>query len=60
MDHPTEEQTQPAAVRLRGIVKSFGTGDTKVTVLRGIDLDIYLGEMLLLVDRKSTRLNSSH
>ena len=45
MDH----QTQPAAVSLRGIVKSFGTGDTKVTVLRGIDLDIYLGEMLLLV-----------
>ena len=49
MDHPTELQTQPAAVSLRGIVKSFGTGDTKVTVLRGIDLDIYLGEMLLLV-----------
>jgi putative ABC transport system ATP-binding protein len=49
MDHPTEQQTQPAAVSLRGIVKSFGTGDTKVTVLRGIDLDIYLGEMLLLV-----------
>ncbi len=49
MDHPTERQTQPAAVSLRGIVKSFGTGDTKVTVLRGIDLDIYLGEMLLLV-----------
>jgi putative ABC transport system ATP-binding protein len=49
MDHPTQLQTQPAAVSLRGIVKSFGTGDTKVTVLRGIDLDIYLGEMLLLV-----------
>ncbi len=44
-----DSQTQPAAVRARGIVKSFGTGDTKVTVLRGIDLDIYLGEMLLLV-----------
>jgi putative ABC transport system ATP-binding protein len=44
-----DKQTQPAAVSLRGIVKSFGTGDTKVTVLRGIDLDIYLGEMLLLV-----------
>jgi putative ABC transport system ATP-binding protein len=44
-----DNQTQPAAVSLRGIVKSFGTGDTKVTVLRGIDLDIYLGEMLLLV-----------
>ena len=41
--------TEPAAVRARGIVKSFGTGDTKVTALNGIDLDIYLGEMLLLV-----------
>lgn len=40
---------QPAAVRARGVVKSFGTGETKVMVLRGIDLDIYLGEMLLLV-----------
>ena len=49
MDHLTEQQTQPAAVSLRGIIKSFGTGETKVTVLRGIDLDIYLGEMLLLV-----------
>jgi len=45
MDNPTH----PVAVRARGIVKSFGTGDTKVTVLRGIDLDICLGEMLLLV-----------
>jgi len=44
-----DSQAQPAAVHARGIVKSFGTGDTKVTVLRGIDLDIYLGEMLLLV-----------
>jgi putative ABC transport system ATP-binding protein len=41
--------TQPAAVRARGIMKSFGTGDTQVTVLKGIDLDIYLGELLLLV-----------
>lgn len=45
MDH----QTPPAAVSLRGLVKSFGAGNTKVTVLRGIDLDIYLGEILLLV-----------
>jgi putative ABC transport system ATP-binding protein len=44
-----DNQSQPAAVRTRGIVKSFGTGDTQVTVLKGIDLDIYLGEMLLLV-----------
>jgi len=44
-----DDQTETAAVRARGIVKSFGTGDTQVTVLKGIDLDIYLGEMLLLV-----------
>jgi putative ABC transport system ATP-binding protein len=44
-----DRHSQPAAVRARGIVKSFGTGDTKTTVLKGIDLDIYLGEMLLLV-----------
>jgi putative ABC transport system ATP-binding protein len=44
-----DDHTEPAAVRARNIIKSFGTGDTKVTVLNGIDLDIYLGEMLLLV-----------
>jgi putative ABC transport system ATP-binding protein len=48
-DHVDTPQAQAAAVRLRGIVKSFGTGDTQVTVLKGIDLDIFLGEMLLLV-----------
>ncbi|MBX3304677.1 MAG: ABC transporter ATP-binding protein [Nitrospira sp.] len=42
------DQTSLTAVRARGIVKSFGTGDTKVTVLKGIDLDIYQGELLLL------------
>jgi len=31
------------------MVKSFGTGDTAVTVLKGIDLDVYFGELLLLV-----------
>ncbi len=41
--------SQPAAVRARGIVKSFGTGDTQITVLKDINLDIYLGELLLLV-----------
>ncbi|MDE3225885.1 MAG: ABC transporter ATP-binding protein [Nitrospirota bacterium] len=39
----------PPAVRVRGVVKSFGAGDTKVTVLKGIDLDVRMGELLLLV-----------
>ncbi|MBI4000835.1 MAG: ATP-binding cassette domain-containing protein, partial [Nitrospira defluvii] len=37
------------AVQVRGLVKSFGSGETTVTVLKGIDLDVYFGELLLLV-----------
>lgn len=42
-------EDHPAAVKVRGVVKSFGEGDTKVTVLKGIDLDVHMGELLLLV-----------
>ena len=42
-------QEQAPAVRVRSVIKSFGSGDTKITVLKGIDLDVYLGELLLLV-----------
>ncbi|MEK6802556.1 MAG: ABC transporter ATP-binding protein [Nitrospirota bacterium] len=48
----TEESNgarQAIAVQVRGLVKSFGSGDTTVTVLKGIDLDVYFGELLLLV-----------
>ena len=45
-----EPQSQASvAVRVRGLVKSFGTGETSVTVLKGIDLDVHFGELLLLV-----------
>jgi putative ABC transport system ATP-binding protein len=45
-----ELQSQASvAVRVRGLVKSFGTGETSVTVLKGIDLDVHFGELLLLV-----------
>lgn len=39
----------PPAVRVRGVVKSFRTGDTKTIVLKGVDLDVRMGELLLLV-----------
>ncbi|MBS0172245.1 MAG: ABC transporter ATP-binding protein [Nitrospira sp.] len=52
-DIPTQasatEEPRAAAVQVRGLVKSFGTGETTVTVLKGIDLDVYFGELLLLV-----------
>ncbi len=47
---PMPEQTPASlAVQVRGLVKSFGAGETTVTVLKGIDLDVHFGELLLLV-----------
>ena len=37
------------AVRCRGVTKTYGTGDARVMALRGIDLDVRLGELLMLV-----------
>ena len=37
------------AVRCQNIVKVYDTGDQKVTALDGIDLDIRLGELMMLV-----------
>ena len=37
------------AVVCRGVTKSYEAGGTKVTALRGIDLDIGLGELMMLV-----------
>ena len=36
-------------VSCRGITKSFGEGDSKVMALRGVDLTIYAGEVMMLV-----------
>jgi putative ABC transport system ATP-binding protein len=38
-----------AAVSLRNVTKSYGTGEARVTALRGIDLDVQAGELLMLV-----------
>ena len=43
------ERNDAAVVSCRGVTKVFGTGDTKVMALRGVDLDIYPGELLMLV-----------
>jgi putative ABC transport system ATP-binding protein len=41
--------TNDVAVHIRGVEKYFGTGDARVHVLRGIDLDILAGELLMMV-----------
>ncbi len=37
------------AVHCRGVTKTYGTGDTAVQALRGIDLDVRTGELMMLV-----------
>jgi putative ABC transport system ATP-binding protein len=37
------------AVHCRGVTKTYGTGDAAVTALRGVDLDVEHGELLMLV-----------
>ncbi len=41
--------TRTTAVECSDVTKEFGTGEAKVRALRGIDLDVYSGEMTLLV-----------
>jgi putative ABC transport system ATP-binding protein len=37
------------AVSLRGVSKAYGAGTSRVQALRGVDLDVHLGELLMLV-----------
>jgi putative ABC transport system ATP-binding protein len=37
------------AVRCTGVTKAYGAGSAKVIALRGIELDVYAGELLMLV-----------
>jgi putative ABC transport system ATP-binding protein len=48
-DALTRGTMQPAAVKVNGVVKSFGTESAKTIVLKGIDLEVRMGELLLLV-----------
>ena len=43
------EVAPDVAVHCDGVTKTYGSGSAKVTALRGIDLDVYKGELLMLV-----------
>lgn len=45
----TAKHDHTLAVRCRAVTRGFGTGPSRVEALRGIDLDIYQGELLMLV-----------
>jgi putative ABC transport system ATP-binding protein len=51
MRHHSSAISHPSslAVRCRGIAKQFGAGDATVMALRGVDADVRLGELSLLV-----------
>lgn len=46
---PYEQEPSHWLVRARGVTKTFGEGDTKIPVLKDVDLDVARGEVLLLV-----------
>ncbi|MBL9000599.1 MAG: ABC transporter ATP-binding protein [Phycisphaerae bacterium] len=39
----------PVAVRCRGVTKTYGSGTSAVRALRGVDIDVHIGELLMLV-----------
>jgi putative ABC transport system ATP-binding protein len=43
------ESNHGIAVRCRGVTKSYGAGDARVVALRGIDLEVRRGELLMVV-----------
>src|SRR5215469_16915829 len=45
--------TSPA-VRLRNLTRNFGSGENLTPVLRGIDLDLQLGEISLLIGQSGS------
>jgi putative ABC transport system ATP-binding protein len=45
--HPTGNPP-PAAIRCAGVTKTYGAGNAAVQALRGVDLDIRTGELLML------------
>ncbi|MBC7771737.1 MAG: ABC transporter ATP-binding protein [Pyrinomonadaceae bacterium] len=48
-DEHVKPSTRSVAVRCRGVTKHYGEGSSKVVALRGIDLDIHSGELMMLV-----------
>src|SRR5207247_1906475 len=46
---PIRSAKSTLAVRVRGVTKEFGAGEAKVMALRGVDADVKLGELTLLV-----------
>src|SRR5690606_32652960 len=57
----TDSTTRPVVLSARGVTKRYVVGDVVVEALRGADLDVHEGELLVLLGAsgsgKSTLLN---
>jgi putative ABC transport system ATP-binding protein len=49
VETPATHEMNSAAVRCRGLSKTYGRGSAAVQALRGVDLDVHTGELLMLV-----------
>src|SRR5438105_12941218 len=49
IDYESKQAATNIAVHCRGVTKTYGTGSAAVTALRGIDLDVRAGELMMLV-----------
>src|SRR5437016_13867344 len=49
MEYAIDAAGSDIAVRCRGLTKTYGAGDASVMALRGIDLDVRCGELLMVV-----------
>ena len=47
--HDSNASLHTLAVRCRGVTKQYGSGETAVQALRGVDFDVWRGDMTLLV-----------
>ena len=49
METPVEPARNQAAISCRGVTKTYGHGNAAVQALRGVDLEVRTGELLMLV-----------
>jgi putative ABC transport system ATP-binding protein len=49
METHAEPTASPTSISCRGVTKTYGTGNAAVQALRGVDLEVRTGELLMLV-----------